>query len=66
MNLKEVEERWGKGFDLYDDEDMKQLHSDIQWLIKRAKKAESLQVKTANNLRKCRSKLNAIKKIIVG
>lgn len=40
MDIIEIEKRWESGFDLYSDKDMKQLHTDVEWLIKRAIKAD--------------------------
>lgn len=50
MSLNEVISRWEKGFDLYSDKEMKQLHEDVEWLIDQAKKVEQLDkaLKTQN------------------
>lgn len=41
--FKEVEKRWTKGFNLHDDEEMKQLHNDVEWLIEEAETLKKIK-----------------------
>jgi hypothetical protein len=43
VSLSEIKERWEKGYDLYSDDEMKQFHSDVKWLIKQAEKADKYE-----------------------